>query len=700
MSLLDIVAFRYLNGIIAKESIPSADDEVSNEDVNQVVITFVHEMDNLGYMVDREVYDHLCDWSSEHISSILNIAKESVGANVDHKPMYPNFPEQVMALSETELYFNAFIHYWSRGRVFPNTEVTKTRSFLDEVNRKTRISLVTEGDLKAFFFTLLSSKTSIPESLRRFVELGLSKGWQNEFTQKIPFKETLCLVAKYKVEQGEPISNIVETTTDVLRIMAALSDSDIELKRRVKFKSMNRKTRRFIIGALERVINIDDVKKYERLWIIAFHSLHISEYGGRCAKIAAQFRNERNVRTYDTWVSEDIKNGNVLRAAETLSMKPSVFARSLDKLLRDSLGNKSCETRVLRCFAGIAGNIETKVMLQLLGHFSNRDVGDLGDRIVVTAGTKGKTIIVPKLDPLPTEVVKRVLIIIKIALVHQFKSKEDLFKGKSSVFIEPEVDDILLPLQLASISETKRTISRGSSLPLDMIPEDAEKKILRLFVYWVGQDIDLSAYFTNEDFSKTSQVSYTNLKNSFARHSGDITRAPDGASEFIDIDMGLALEAGHRYIAMVAFVFRGPAFVSHKTCFAGYMLREEMQSGEVFEPSTVHRKFDITSESRSTIPCLFDMKERKLVWLDSTLPNGGVSLNNIHTNGGEIMKFLQAFILLRKKKVSVPELVKLHMASNEGITLSSIKEEDSFVVGLGAGDLDVIDFAEINSKWI
>lgn len=683
-----------------KKSVCDHVSEVPNYNANQVVITFVHEMDNLGYMVDREVYDHLFDCCPRYISAILNIAKESVGANVEHKPMYPNFPEQVMELSEVELYFNAILHYWSRGKILPNTEVAEARSFLDEENRKTRIKLVTEGDIKAFFFTLLASKTSIPESLRVFVELGLSEGWHNEFTEKIPFKETLCLVAKYKVKQGEPISNIVETTTDVLRIMAALSDSDIELKKKVRFKSMNRKTRRFIIGALERVININDVKKYDRLWIIAFHSLHISEYGGRSAKIAAQFRNERNVKTYDTIVSEDIKNGNVISAAQNLMLKPSVFARSLDKLLRDSIGNKSFEIRVLRYFAEIATKIESKVLLQLLGHFLNRDVEGLGDRIVVTAGTKGKTIIVPRLDPLPNETVKRVLIIIKTALVHHFKLKEDLFKGKTSVFIDPEVENILLPLQLASISETKRTISRGSSLQLDMIPEDAEKNILRLFVYWVGQDIDLSAFFTNEDFSKTSQVSYTNLKNSFARHSGDIVSAPDGASEFIDIDMDLALEAGHRYIAMVAFVFSGPEFVLHKTCFAGYMLRKEMQSGEIFEPSTVHRKFDITSQLRSTIPCLFDMKERKLIWLDSTLPNGGVSCNNVHTNGGEIMKFLQAFILLRKKKVSVSELVKLHMASKEGISLSSTKDEDSFVVGLGAGDLDVIDFAEINSKWI
>ena len=118
--------------------------------------------------------------------------------------------------------------------------------------------------------------------------------------------------------------------------MASLSGSDIKLKNKVKFKSFKRKTRRLIISALEKVITISDVKPYASLWKIAFHSLHVGEYGGKVSEIALRFRNERNVHTEETIVAEAIKNGDFNVAVSKLIKKPSVFARTLDKLLRDS----------------------------------------------------------------------------------------------------------------------------------------------------------------------------------------------------------------------------------------------------------------------------------------------------------------------------------------------------------------------------
>ena len=36
--------------------------------------------------------------------------------------MYPNFPEQVMELSDAELYLNAIIHYLTDGKILPSYE--------------------------------------------------------------------------------------------------------------------------------------------------------------------------------------------------------------------------------------------------------------------------------------------------------------------------------------------------------------------------------------------------------------------------------------------------------------------------------------------------------------------------------------------------------------------------------------------------
>ena len=34
-----------------------------------------------------------------------------VGAHIQFAPMYPNFPQQMMDLSDADLYINAIIHY-------------------------------------------------------------------------------------------------------------------------------------------------------------------------------------------------------------------------------------------------------------------------------------------------------------------------------------------------------------------------------------------------------------------------------------------------------------------------------------------------------------------------------------------------------------------------------------------------------------
>ena len=89
-----------------------------------------------------------------------------------------------------------------------------------------------------------------------------------------------------------------------------------------------------------------------------FISLHVGEFGGKTADIASRFRNENNVKTSETIIAEAIKDGNTKLAMVKLIHKPSVFARSLDKLLRDS--NKETAEFIIKQFASIINKIDAK----------------------------------------------------------------------------------------------------------------------------------------------------------------------------------------------------------------------------------------------------------------------------------------------------------------------------------------------------
>lgn len=692
MNIFEKVALNKLNSIVYN-------NVVENETVlNISVITFAHEMLNLGFSITEEVYNYLCNLkhSEKKCTEILETAKESVGAHVKMKAFYPDYPLQVMNMPEAELYFLAAIHYWSHGHWKP-FYIESSRLELNEMTHKITISLISINHVKAYFYKILSSKQGVPEGLITFVEKAIDEGWATGFTGEIPFKENLCRVAAFLVKNGESIDNIISTSTDILRVMASLSESDIELKNKIRFKSLSRRYRRVIISALEKVINISDIKAYESLWKIAFHSLHVGEYGGKTAEIASRFRNERNVKTSETIIAEAIKKGNTELAVKKLIHKPSVFARSLDKLLRDS--NKETAELILEQFDSIINKIDSKILLQLLGHFKGRKVNESTTRVVFTAGTQGKAILAPKLAELDKDILTTITRSVTIELEKQFY-KRGILKDKA-VFIAPEAKSVLLPSQLSSISDNKRTISRGSRIPIDIISQDIEKNTLRMFIHWIGEDQDLSALFLSEDLNSLSHIAFTNLKEGFAWHSGDIISAPapDGASEFIDIDLIKAQESGKRYVCMDVRVYRGSSFLEHEQSFAGFMIRKEPQSGEIFEPSTVRCKFDITNNGKSASICLFDMKTREMIWIDTKMLTRRHVSNSLVNNIASSVDVIRAFLKMEQSKVNINELISMH-ARAVGAKIVSQRDEADFVVGLGEGNLDVYDFTTINATWI
>jgi len=279
---------------------------------------------------------------------------------------------------------------------------------------------------------------------------------------------------------------------------------------------------------------------------------------------------------------------------------------------------------------------------------------------------------------------------INLVLHERFSELGELGK----VWINPDLAGCPLPTQQRSASESLITVGRGTKLPLG-----TDKDTLRMFIYWKGQDIDLSATLYDEDFKLIQHVSYTNLKSDGfqACHSGDITRAPNGASEFIDITMPQAVKMGARYVTMNVLVYAGPSFADHEECFAGWMTRSKPQSNEIYDAKTVEQKVDLRNASRNAIPVIFDLLERKAIWADVATPRssyyGG---NNVESNRASIENTMQA-IATMKNKLSLYELFKLH-ADVRG-TIVENKEDADLVFSMYEGTTPY-NIAEINSEYL
>ena len=235
---------------------------------------------------------------------------------------------------------------------------------------------------------------------------------------------------------------------------------------------------------------------------------------------------------------------------------------------------------------------------------------------------------------------------------------------------------------------------------------------MRFFIYWSQDpgtrvDLDLSAVIYDDDWGYKEHVAYFNLRaggygsNYYdpsprynAIHSGDITDAPQGACEFIDIDLPSLADFGARYVAMCVTSFTRQKFNTLPECSAGWMLRSKPNSGEVFEPKTVHDKIDITSESTLVMPLVVDVHERRIIWADTAIRSNIGHVNNIRGNYDSITLIGRALTQLRKPNLY--DLLALHAHARGKIVSNPDDADVVFSVEVGTP----FDLERITSEFL
>lgn len=234
-------------------------------------------------------------------------------------------------------------------------------------------------------------------------------------------------------------------------------------------------------------------------------------------------------------------------------------------------------------------------------------------------------------------------------------------------------------------------MARGSRFSIN---ENA--RYLRSFIYWKEPqgdrtDLDLSAVLLDENLKVLDNVSYFNLRSDRynAYHSGDITSAPNGASEYIDIDLEDLKSKGVRYISIMVNSFTHTPFCDLPECFVGFMERESIKSGEIYEPKTVVNKSDITSSSEQVMPMIIDIYNMEVVWADLMVSSSSW-INNVHYNKNNVIFAIKS--MLNAVKPNMYDLAMLNVLAR-GELVSSKEEADvifSLTEGITPYDVDII----------
>jgi stress response protein SCP2 len=647
----------------------------------QQIATMLKEIEALGFVLADEVVSRLSTLSPEDAARLLRETTQEMrkllGAHRQHEPLYPGFPTQVMALTEAQLYLNALSHYVSLRRM-PATDEQRPPLLHNRFPRIVELGSV--EDFEAIFARLAGSAGSLSEQDRVDLTWFVRQYRADVFSllpAKFPFKENLAFLGAQlvlHVGEDERTQHFVEThfrtATDVLRLAVGLSGGDVSLAASTRFARFPRRQRRLLLALMEGCGGLTEdmrrrVEPFKRLG----ERLHPREHAVRYPKTAAAFaviRDGLPFVSFNSRVEQALAAGDVAGAAQALEARPGEYARRLDVLLRKS---GEPET-LLKRFADLARRVSTAVLLHVLAHFKVRaEQGRL--RVFFPKGEVANVFALrDRRVAIDARVAQQVVQGCEEALLARFAQLPPL----GHCFVDPALASYVVPLAQRAASKTLRTFARGSRIPM---PEGG---FVRLFLWWMNGrsrvDIDLSVVLYGDDYRYVDTIAFYNLRGWGAHHSGDIVDAPKGAAEFIDLDLQMLRARGVRFVMMCVNSYSGQAYCDLPECFAGWMSRTNLNSGEPFEARTVVDRVDLASDAHISLPLVLDLQRREVLWADIALKDHPRFANSVAGNLAGVSLMLRA--LHEMVKPDLHTLLSLHARARGSLVDDPAKADTRF----------------------
>ncbi|WP_086823728.1 TerD family protein [Allokutzneria sp. NRRL B-24872] len=506
-----------------------------------------------------------------------------------------------------------------------------------------------DAEKHALFTELASSVTPLGEAdLDLFATLAADCAG-GVLPENIPVRENRAVVNAVRLAARLPLV-AVDTVVDVLRVACQASGGDPTLVEPTRFRSFTRAERRSLLAAMERVVadnwgKLSDVAHYAERFKRLGERLHPGEHQQfpHAQDVFAVARGERRVRSLAGRAEAAFAEGDVLGAATVLATAPGHLMRSLDRLLRCANEPGDLD-RVFEVVAGALGAVSGRVLCSVREHLGNRTAPETA-RVFITRSRRAWTT-PDRRAPLPDGVIERACAMIDAELASRLPEYEHLV-------VDPAVLDVALPLSGKASEDGFAVMPRGSRTRVD-------GQVLRFFTYWRqnGQatDFDLSALLLDEEFRYVGHVSWTRLRSNGAVYSGDITSAPGGATEFIDIPLDTVDAA---YVVPQVDIYSGEGFDEVAESMFGWMTRDRSQKGAPFDARTVRTRSEMRGTGRVALPILFGRNDDDgwtATWLHLYL-SGSPRFNQVE--GHQVNTSALTRAVARRDHLTVRYLVEL-----------------------------------------
>lgn len=550
--------------------------------------------------------------------------------DVKAKPMYPNFPSQVMALDEAVFRFHQLVHYMSTYGIEDFTGAKVTRGWLPETSDTEKvvsdetilsaqvIALVDVKDEYILPYRKILSRTERMDDKQRLIVLECLKKLTAEQlgSIKIPFKQNLLDVFYFIFTSSdldsdkklEHLHSICQHTGDVWKCMDYALTCE-----KYHFKTSQK---RLIVKLLES-FPISDFKanlilsnkKGERT-ILMLKFIDFNEYSRKkeFSDAVSSFRSGE-LHSWESRAKFLVENKDP-NALDYYAQRPGMMLRNITYLIRNDYKTQDILARLLPN----AASLKTQTLISLMSFFS-RPESAWKDNNYYEA--------------------QCVLDIISPLLIERLSANQTELKGKKIYIDMPEYD-----LDQSTIRVTDKS-SEGGYIRSGLayrIPENAQR--IRFFVYWNDKkrvDVDLHGRAFGLDGEQIYIGWNTDYKSGALVFSGDITHSD--AAEYIDIDLTTAKYTVDTVSANINLYSGYNTFKEIDECFVGAMaVSKTGEDVKLYDPKNCFFTHYLTGKYRKINYGYVDVQNRVIVfdgvvnksegYYGTMVRNNAFSLNN------------------------------------------------------------------------
>ena len=648
---------------------------------------------SVGFKLSKDALDYIKTMHPVYVETtgekIIDVLKELVGDHVKHNVYFKDFPEgvpdtlefwmdcvvdalntaEVSKTIQVQLAFGSvnLLDLPKYGKYLHTYEemVAAHEEFIPYLSNKFKI-IDLGDDLEhmklSLYHNLAESNIPLnPEDRELLVKLA-TECINEEQPKSIPIRENKALINTIRIKAEKPI--LINTVTDILRLACALSDGDVTLTEVTKFKSFPRPVRKLLLKSFDSITvdkQLQDISKYRERWKRLAERIHPYDYNFKNAhKVFDVVYKKIKIFSDAQKIDQCFEIGQIHGAIYLLGKRPGVLFRNLDRILRNMESDKDLSF-LLETLERVGDKVATRVLLSVREHLNNRFV--LGEKRIF-ANSKGTVWVAEdNRDYLGSKHVNAINKLIDSIVLERLPFVNNLI-------INDDISQTAIPLSDKNKADGFMIMPRGSV-------QKIKGPILRFFMYWkqLSQrtDYDLSVQFLNSAFENSGHISYTRLRGKDKFHSGDITDAPNGATEFIDINLDTCES---KYIIPQVLLYSGEGFDEVLESFFGFMERDLSQFGKPFEPRTVTTKSDLRGKGRVVYPIIF-IKGGDGNWTAKWMhlySKGRGSMNMVE--GTKVSSAMIAKAIVEKDYLLMDYLINLLNDKSNTLTESEIGDVD------------------------